>query len=68
MLEIGTKAPVFALPDQNGEMKSLTDYLGQKVILYFYSKDMIDEDGVIVKAFGKVKAAENPAQMLAELG
>ena len=150
MLEIGTKAPSFTLPDQNGAPHSLADYLGQKVILYFYSKDMtsgcskqacafgelypqfrekgavvlgvskdsvashkkfeekyglpftllsdpeteviraydvwkekkssgkvtmgvvrttylIDEAGVIVKAFGNVKAAENPAQMLAEL-
>ena len=28
---------------------------------------LIDEEGVIVKAFGKVKAADNPAQMLEEL-
>ena len=40
MLEIGTKAPAFTLPDQNGEMRSLADYKGQKVILYFYPKDM----------------------------
>ena len=40
MLEIGTKAPDFTLPDQNGEMRSLADYKGQKVILYFYPKDM----------------------------
>ena len=39
MLEIGTRAPEFTLPDQNGEMRSLSDYLGQKVILYFYPKD-----------------------------
>ena len=147
MLAIGTKAPEFTLPDQNGEMKSLSDYKGQKVVLYFYPKDMtsgctkqacafselypqfrekgavvlgvskdsvashkrfeekyglpfvllsdtertvieaydvwkekklygkvsygvvrttylIDEDGVIEKAFDKVKAADNPAQML----
>ena len=147
MLDIGTKAPAFTLPDQNGEMRSLSDYAGKKVILYFYSKDMtsgctkqacgfadlypqfmeqgavvlgvskdsveshkkfeekyglpfillsdtekaaiqaydvwkdkkssgkvtmgvvrttylIDGDGVITKAFGSVKAAENPAQML----
>lgn len=147
MLEIGMKAPAFTLPDQNGEMKSLSDYAGKKVVLYFYSKDMtsgctkqacgfadrypqfmeqgaivlgvskdsveshkrfeekyglpftllsdpekkaiqaydvwkekkssgkvtmgvvrttylIDERGVITKAFGNVKAAENPAQML----
>ena len=40
MLEIGTIAPAFTLPDQNGEMRSLEDYRGQKVILYFYPKDM----------------------------
>ena len=147
MLAIGTKAPEFTLPDQNGEMRSLSDYKGQKIILYFYPKDMtsgctkqacafselypqfrekgavvlgvskdsvashkrfeekyglpfvllsdtertvieaydvwkekklygkvsygvvrttylIDEDGVIERAFDKVKAADNPAQML----
>jgi peroxiredoxin Q/BCP len=149
MLEIGTKAPDFKLPDQNGQMHSLTDYQGKKVILYFYSKDMTSgctkqacgfaelypqfleqgavvlgvskdsvethkrfeekyglpftllsdtekvaiqaydvwkekkssgkvtmgvvrttyliEDGVITKAFGNVKAAENPSQMLETL-
>ncbi len=147
MLEIGTKAPDFSLPDQNGQVRSLADYRGQKVILYFYPRDMtagctkqacafgalypqfqekgavvlgvskdsvashkkfeqthglpfpllsdpetavlqaydvwkekkafgkptmgvvrttylIDENGIIVKAFGKVKPADNPAQML----
>ena len=150
MLEIGTKAPAFTLPDQNGEIHSLSEYRGKKVILYFYPKDntpgctrqacafagayeafraanvvvigvskdsvashvkfaekyslpfilladpekeairaydvwqeknnygkvtmgvvrttyLIDENGMIVKAFGKVKAAGNPAQMLGEL-
>ena len=150
MLEIGTKAPDFTLPDQNGVEHSLSDYAGKKVILYFYPKDntpgctrqacgfselrpqfeekgavilgvsrdsvashkkfeekqkltftllsdpelqaiqaydvwkekknygrvsmgvvrttyLIDENGMIVKAFDKVKAAENPAQMLEEL-
>ena len=150
MLEIGTKAPDFTLPDQNGVQRSLADFRGQKVILYFYPKDMtagcskqacafgelypqfrekgavvlgvsrdtvashkrfeekfglpflllsdpaleviraygvwqekknygkvtmgvvrstylIDEDGTIVRAMEKVKAAENPAQMLAAL-
>ena len=150
MLSVGTQAPDFTLPDQNGELKSLADYKGQKVILYFYPKDMtagctkqacafrelypqfrekgavvlgvskdtvashkrfeekyglpftllsdtektviqaynvwkekklyskvsmgvvrttylIDGNGVIVKAFEKVKAADNPAQMLGEL-
>ena len=149
MLEIGTNAPDFSLPDQNGEMHSLSDYKGHKVILYFYPKDMtsgctsqacnfrdlypqfmekgavvlgvskdsveshkrfeekhglpftllsdadlsvittydvlrpgkdgkptkslvrstylIDEDGMILKAFGGVKAKDNAAQMLDEL-
>ncbi len=150
MLQEGTLAPDFTLPDQRGEAKSLADFRGRKVILYFYPKDMtagctkqacgfaelypqirekgavvlgvskdsvashkrfeekyglpfpllsdpelkviqaydvwqekvnygkvsmgvvrttylIDESGVIVKAMGKVKAAENPAQMLAAL-
>ncbi len=39
MLEIGTKAPDFTLPDQNGTEHSLSDYLGKKVILYFYPRD-----------------------------
>ena len=137
MLEIGTKAPDFTLPDQNGNMHSLSEYRGKKVILYFYPKDntagctkqgavvlgvskdsvashkkfeekyglpftlladpelaaiqaydvwqekknygktymgvvrstyLIDENGKIVKAFEKVKAADNPEQMLGELG
>lgn len=150
MLQTGSKAPDFTLPDQNGTLHSLSDYLGKKVILYFYPKDMtsgctkqacafgelypqflekgavvlgvskdtvashkkfeekyglpftllsdpektvlqqydvwkekknygkismgilrttylIDEEGVIVRATDKVKAAENPAQMLKEL-
>lgn len=39
MLEVGTKAPDFELPDQNGELHKLSEYLGKKVILYFYPKD-----------------------------
>ena len=39
MLEIGTVAPAFELPDQDGNMRSLADYRGQKVILYFYPRD-----------------------------
>ena len=150
MLEIGTKAPDFTLPDQNGTMHSLSEFKGKKVIFYFYPKDntsgctkqacafgelypqftekgaavigiskdsvashkkfesnyslpftllsdteltaikaydvwkektmygkkymgterstyLIDENGFIIKAFAKVKAPENPAQMLNEL-
>ena len=39
MLEKGTKAPEFSLPDENGEIRSLEDYKGKKLILYFYPKD-----------------------------
>ena len=39
MLEIGMKAPEFMLYDQNGQAVSLSDFLGKKVVLYFYSKD-----------------------------
>ncbi|MBR3430694.1 MAG: peroxiredoxin [Clostridia bacterium] len=40
MLTIGTKAPDFTLQDQNGQERSLSEFHGQKVVLYFYSKDM----------------------------
>ena len=39
MLEVGTKAPAFTLPDQNGEPVSLSDFAGKKVVLYFYPRD-----------------------------
>lgn len=39
MLPIGTPAPDFTLPDQNGELHSLSQYSGKKVVLYFYPKD-----------------------------
>ena len=39
MLEIGTKAPEFILPDKDGNAVSLTDFVGKKVVLYFYPKD-----------------------------
>ena len=39
MLEAGTKAPSFSLPDQNGQVHTLEEYRGKKVVLYFYPKD-----------------------------
>lgn len=39
MLEIGTKAPQFTLPDKDGNAVSLSDFLGKKVVLYFHSRD-----------------------------
>lgn len=39
MLEVGVKAPEFALENQDGEIVRLSDFIGKKVILYFYPKD-----------------------------
>lgn len=39
MLEVGTKAPAFTLPDKDGKMVSLADFAGKRVVLYFYPKD-----------------------------
>lgn len=39
MLEVGTKAPAFTLPDKDGNLVSLSDFLGRKVVLYFYPRD-----------------------------
>lgn len=39
MLEVGMKAPAFTLPDKEGNLVSLSDFLGRKVVLYFYPRD-----------------------------
>ena len=39
MLAVGTKAPDFTLNDQNGAEVRLSDFLGRKIVLYFYPKD-----------------------------
>ena len=39
MLETGMKAPDFTLPDKDGNSVSLSDFLGKKVVVYFYPKD-----------------------------
>lgn len=40
MIEVGKKSPAFTLPDKDGNKISLKDFLGKKVVLYFYPKDM----------------------------
>ncbi len=39
MLQIGMKAPEFTLKDKDGKEVSLSDFLGKKVVLYFYPRD-----------------------------
>ena len=39
MLEAGMKAPEFTLMDKDGNSVSLSDFLGKKVVLYFYPRD-----------------------------
>lgn len=38
-LKLGERAPVFSLPDQNGELHTSEQYLGKWLVLYFYPKD-----------------------------
>jgi peroxiredoxin Q/BCP len=38
-LKIGQKAPDFTLPGSDDKVHSLKDYVGQKIILFFYPKD-----------------------------
>jgi peroxiredoxin Q/BCP len=39
ILSEGDKAPAFKSKDQNGQTVSLSDFKGQKVVLYFYPED-----------------------------
>ena len=39
MLEVGMKAPDFSLEDKDGNMVALSDFLGRKVVVYFYPRD-----------------------------
>lgn len=49
-LKAGSMAPDFSLPDQDGKIHKLSDYLGQKVVVYFYPKD--DTPGCTKEACG----------------
>lgn len=50
MLQAGSPAPEFSLPDQNGNLVSLKDLKGKKVLFYFYPKAMTP--GCTVQAQG----------------
>lgn len=48
MVEVGKKAPAISLPDAEGNMRTLKEFFGKKVVLYFYPKD--NTSGCIVEA------------------
>ncbi|MCR3755351.1 MAG: thiol peroxidase [Sodalis sp. Psp] len=50
LLKVGDTAPQFSLPDQNGKLISLTNFQGQKVLVYFYPKAMTP--GCTIQACG----------------
>ncbi len=37
-LEVGKKAPTFALPDEDGKVVKLSDFRGRRLVLFFYPK------------------------------
>jgi peroxiredoxin Q/BCP len=49
-LQVGDMAPTFTLPNEQGEPVSLSDFLGKRVVLYFYPKD--DTPGCTAQACG----------------
>ena len=50
MVEVGQAAPEFTLPDQEGNEVSLSDFRGQRVVVYFYPK--ADTPGCTAQACG----------------
>ena len=60
MLEIGMKAPDFVLPDKEGKQVHLSDFLGKKVVLYFYPKDNTPgcskQAAAFAELFGEIQA------------
>ena len=48
MLDLGSVAPGFSLPDENGDIKNLSDFLGKFVAIYFYPAD--DTPGCTIEA------------------
>ena len=50
MLDPGTPAPAFTLPDQDGNPVSLADFSGRTVVLYFYPR--ADTPGCTIQACG----------------
>ncbi|MBR2835512.1 MAG: peroxiredoxin [Coriobacteriales bacterium] len=61
MLTVGTKAPEFSLPDQNGTIHTLSEYAGKTVVLYFYSRD--NTGGCTSQAVGFAQLADEFAKL-----
>ena len=61
MLEVGMKAPAFTLPDKDGNLVSLSDFAGKRVVLYFYPRD--NTPGCTRQACAFAGAYEQFAQM-----
>jgi peroxiredoxin Q/BCP len=60
MLEAGTPAPTFTLPDQDGGDVSLDDFTGRSIVLYFYPK--ADTPGCTTQACGVRDASAQYAE------
>ena len=60
MLNIGDRAPNFTLKDKNGNDVSLSDFIGKKVVLYFYPKD--NTPGCTRQACAFAGASETPLE------
>ena len=60
MIEVGTKAPDFSLPDQEGNQVSLSDFAGSKLLLVFYPLDFspvcTDQLGLYQEVLGEIEA------------
>lgn len=64
-LKAGDKAPQFSLPDQDGEIINLSDYLGQRILIYFYPKAMTP--GCTIQACGLRDEMDTLKQMGVEV-
>lgn len=61
MIQLNKKAPVFSLPDQDGNIHTLKQYFGKKILLYFYPKD--DTPGCTTEACNFRDGYENLVKM-----
>ncbi len=53
-MKVGKKPPVFSLPDQNGDVHSLNDFVGKWLLIFFYPRDMTPGCTVEAKTFERL--------------